>query len=222
MNIIRSKVVELSCIPAVAYKIKLKDGGSGIKIHRMDGNETAFAELSKETGEAIYTPRINVAHFPPEAFEEAVEQLVGCAYSARGKVKVVPSEATDENEIEVPEDEAPGTHEDACANAVDSDEFKAIIDHYTDASGKMNFKLMNKQFIQFASRSKAVADLAANRASEKEILLLIVKNRAAHLAEKREFLPNDEALALIDAIEDIDHRGAFKDLKLHIRKMSAR
>ena len=222
MNIIRSKVVELNCIPAIAYKIKLKDGGSGIKIHRTDKNETAFAELSKETGEAIYTSRINVAHFPSEAFEEAAEQLVGQAYSARGKVKVVASEVVDDNEIEVPEHEAPGTHEDSCANAVDSDEFKAIVDHYSDVSGKMNYKLMNKQFIQFAARSKAVADLVANRASEKNILLHIVKNRAAYLAEKREFLPDADALALVDAIEDIDHRGAFKDLKLSIRKMLAR
>ena len=222
MNIIRSKVVELNCIPAIAYKIKLKDGGSGIKIHRTDRNETAFAELSKETGQAIYNARVNVKFFPPEAFEEAVELLVGQAYSGRGKVHIVASEKADDNEIEVPEHEAPGTHEDACANAVDSDEFKAIIDHYSDASGKMNYKLMNKQFIQFAARSKAVTDMVANRASEKDILLHIVKNRAAHLAEKREFLPDEEALALIDAIEDIDHRGAFKDLKLHIRKMSAR
>ena len=221
MNIIRTKVAELCTIPAIAYKIKLKSGGSGIKIHRTDREEAAFAQIDKRSGEARADARVNVEIFPAEAFEEAVVLLAGLPYSARGKVKIVVSETVEADEIEVPEDEEPGTHEDSAANAVDSEEFLAIVDMYSDINGKINYQLMNKQFIQFASRSKLVADLVAKRASEDEIILHVIKNRAAHLAGKRESLQDSEALALIDAIEDIDPRSAFKELKLHIRKMLA-
>ena len=221
MNIIRTKVAELCAIPAIAYKIKLKSGGSGIKIHRTDREETAFAQIDKRSGEARGDARVNAEIFPAEAFEEAVDLLAGLPYSARGKVKIVISETVEADEIEVPEDEAPGTHEDSAANAVDSEEFLAIVDMYSDINGKINYQLMNKQFIQFASRSKLVADLVGKRASEDEIILHVIKNRAAHLAGKRESLQDSEALALIDAIEDIDPRSAFKELKLHIRRMLA-
>ena len=221
MNIIRTKVVELNAIPAMAYKIKLKTGGSGIKIHRTDREETAFAQIDKRSGEVQVDPRANAEIFPADAFEEALDVLSGLPYSARGKVKIVVEEVADTDEIEVPEDEAPGTHADAAANAVDSDEFIAFVDMYSDVNGKINYKLMNKQFIQFASRSKFVADLVSKRANEDEIVLHVVKNRAAHLAGKRESLQDNEVLALIDAIEDIDPRSAFKELKLHIRRMLA-
>ncbi|MCL2420346.1 MAG: hypothetical protein FWD03_00670 [Defluviitaleaceae bacterium] len=222
MNIIRSKVVELSTIPAMAYKVKLRPSGSGIKIHRTDQELTAFAEIDKRTGEPQPDRRTLAALFPAEAFEEAAELLSGLAYSARGKVKIMISETADSDEIEVPEDEAPGTHQDPIANAVDCDEFIAITGMYSDVSGKINYQLMNKQFIQFASRSKTVMDMVNEKASVDDILLHVVKSRAAHLSGKKDSLPDAEARALIDAIEDMDTRGAFKELKLHLRKMMAR
>jgi hypothetical protein len=220
MNIIRTKVVELSAIPAMAYKIRLKQGGSGIKIHRTDKEEFIFAEINKRSGEIL--SEVFTKDFPEEAFEEAIELLIGLPYSARGKVKISVSDAVDSCEIEVPEDEAPGTHADPAANAVDSDEFISIVNMYSDVSGKMNYQLMNKQFIQFASKNKTVSKMAGERASEKDILLHIVKNRAAYLAGKKDNLSDDETLALIDAIEEIDPRSAFKELKLHLRRMMAR
>jgi len=217
-NIIRTKVVELNAIPAMAYKIKLKQGGSGIKIHRTDKEEFIFTEINKRSGEV--PPDIYTADFPEEAFEEAVELLIGMPYSARGKVKIGVSDAVDTCEIEVPEDEAPGTHSDPGANAVDSDEFISIVGMYSDVSGKINYQLMNKQFIQFASKNKTVSKMIGENASESEILLHIVKNRAAYLAGKKDNLSDEETLALIDAIEEIDPRSAFKELKLHLRRMS--
>jgi len=222
MNIIRSKVVELSVIPAIAYKIKLKSGGNGIKFHRTDRNDSAFAEIDKRSGEAKLDERACIEIFPMDALDEAVELLIGLPYSARGKVNISVCETIEEGEIKVPDDEAPGTHADSAANVVDSDEFIAIVGMYSDVSGKMNYQLMNKQFIQFAARNKTVTELVGKRASVDEIILHVIKNRAAFLAGKRDHLPDDEALALIDAIEDIDPRSAFKDLKLHIRKMLSR
>ncbi|MCL2840403.1 MAG: hypothetical protein FWE05_06480 [Defluviitaleaceae bacterium] len=222
MNIIRSKVVELSSIPAIAYKVKLKQGGSGIKFHRTDKNESAFAEIDKRTGEAVLDRRANLDIFTADALEEAIEELLGLPYSARGKVKIEPTETVEADEIEVPEDEAPGTHADAMANIMDSDEFISIVGMYSDVSGKMNYQLMNKHFIQFATKNKTVADMVDRKESVDDILLHVVKNRGSVLAGKRDHLPDNEALLLIDAIEEIDPRSAFKEIKLHIRKMLAR
>ena len=222
MNIVRSKVVELNTIPAIAYKLRLKEGGSGIKIHRTDRNETAFAELDKRSGGIVSNGRYKAELFPEEAFDEAIEELVGAAYSARGKVNITTSDKVEDGEIEVPEDEAPGTHKDAAANVVDSEEFIAIVDMYSDEWGKFSFALMNKQFIQFASKNKTVAEMVGDRAGEDEILIRILQNRAAHLAGKRDFISNEEAAALLDVLDDMCRRSAFKELKLHIRKMLSR
>ena len=222
MNIIRSKVVELENFPAVAYKVKLKQGGSGIKLHRTDKDETAFAQVDKRSGEAAIPKNISADIFPAEAFEEANELLLGLPYSSRGKVKILVMDTVEEDEIEVPEGEAPGCHKDPGANAVDSDEFIALSAMFSDENGKMNYKLMNKQFIQFAARNKKVSELVGQKASADEILLSIIKNRAAFFAGNRDNLEDSQALALIEAIEEIDPRSAFKELKLHIRKMLAR
>jgi len=219
MNIVRSKVVELNTIPAIAYKIRLKHGGSGIKIHRTDQNETAFVELDKRSGNVVENHRNKAELFPPQAYEEAMEELLGLAYSARGKVKITISETIEDGEIQVPEDEAPGTHADETANVIDSDEFISIVETYSDEWGKMNFVLMNKQFIQFANRNKTVGEMVAARSSESEILTRVVQNRAAHLAGSRDFLTEAQTTALIDVLDDMCRRSAFKELKLHIRKM---
>ena len=222
MNIVRSKVIELNSIPAIAYKLRLKDGGSGIKIHRTDCNETAFAELDKRSGGVVADGRYKADLFPEEAFNEAIEELTGLAYSARGKVNIVISDALEGGEIEVPEDEASDAHEDVTANVVDSEEFIAITDMYSDEWGKLNFPLMNKQFIQFASKNKTVSDMVESKASENDILIRILQNRAAFLANKKDFISDDKAAALLDVLDDMCRRSAFKELKLHIRKLLSR
>jgi DNA-directed RNA polymerase subunit F len=67
-----------------------------------------------------------------------------------------------------------------------------------------------------------VADMVGKRAKQEEILLFIIQNRAAFLANKRENLSAEEARALIETIDEIDPRSAFKELNLYIRKRLAR
>jgi hypothetical protein len=211
MNIIRTKVVELSEIPALAYKMKLKSGGSGVKLYRTDQDATVFAEIDKRTGEAVG----GVSElFTENAFAEALELLEGLPYSARGKVKITIS---DEAEAE---DVCPGTE--AKISMCESDEFNAIVDRFSDENGKLNYALMNKHFMQFAAGSKVIGTMVGNRASEGEIRLFILKNRAGFLANKKEQLSDDEATALLDALNEINPRSAFKELNLYIRKRLSR
>jgi hypothetical protein len=217
MNIIRTKVIELTAVPAVAYKIKLRSGGSGIKLHFTDHEATAFAEIDKRTGEVVLDPVSEAAPLLREGFEEAQEMLAGLPYSARGKVKITVSSETEDDEVT--EEEAQKV---TAQCMVASDEFNAIIDRFSDENGKINYTLMNKQFIQFASSSSVVRDMAGKRAKSGEILLFVLKNRAAFLANKREHLPDEEAQALLEALNEINPRSAFKELNLHLRKMVSR
>ena len=217
MNIIRTKVVELTTIPAMAYRVKLRTGGSGIKLHFTNEDATAFAEVDKRTGEVVLDPLTASDEALQAGFEEAQELLAGLPYSARGKVKILVANDTDENEIT--EDEAQTV---TAACMVNSDEFIAIIDRFSDENGKINYTLMNKQFIQFASGSSVVRKMSGEKAKSGDILLFVLKNRAAFLANKRDHLPDDQAQALLDALNEINPRSAFKELNLHIRKMLSR
>jgi len=173
MNIIRTKVVELSQVPALAYKLKLCSGGSGVKIYRTDQDAAAFAEIDKRTGEAIITEKIDNGIFPEFAFDEALELLEGLPYSARGKVKIVLSEDVEDEEVCI--GEGAGTELPPSSQMVGSDEFVAIVERFSDENGKLNYALMNKQFIQFAASSKVVGNMVGSRASESEIRMFILK-----------------------------------------------
>jgi hypothetical protein len=59
-------------------------------------------------------------------------------------------------------------------------------------------------------------------ARQEEILLFIIQNRAAYLAGKRENLSAEQAKALIETLDEMDPRSAFKELNLFIRKKLAR
>jgi len=218
MNIIRTKVVELNEIPAIAYKLKLKSGGSGIKMHRTDKDATAFAEVDKRTGSCVLD-KIDQELFPETAFDEALELLEGLPYSARGKVKILVSDEVEAEDVCSGDSsgDLPTT-----AQMIESDEFDAIIDRYSDENGKINYALMNKQFMQFAQTSRVVGDMIGKRDSENDIRLFVLKNRAAFLANKKEHLSDEEATALMEALNEISPRSAFKELNLYLRKRLSR
>jgi len=218
MNIIRTKAVELSTIPALAYKQKLAAGGAGIRIMRTDTDLSASASIDKRTGAPVLYGNVNEQFFPGEAFDEAVELTLGLPYSALGKIKLLVTEHLEADEV---------SEDDAAENItgrdmVLSDEYAAIVARYSDERGKMNYALMNKDFIQFASKSKVVQEMAGNMAPTEEILSYIIQSRAAFIANKQESLDDVETAALIETIDEIDPRSAFKELKAHIVKMLAK
>ena len=213
MNIIRTKAVELSAIPAIAYKQKLSAGGAGVKLLRLDQNASAVASIDKRSGEAVAYGKTDETLFPFEAFEEAIELLAGAPYSARGKITITPAEQADT------EDVAEQTEK---ISMVESDEYAAIIARYSDEKGKLNYALMNKDFIQFASKSKVISDMISARAANEDILVAVVKNRAAFIAGKKDNLDDTSAKALIETLDEIDPRSAFKELKAHVNRLLAK
>ncbi|MCL1914456.1 MAG: hypothetical protein FWG10_11440 [Eubacteriaceae bacterium] len=217
MNIIRTTAVELSAIPAIAYKQKLGTGGSGIKLFRLDTDESAVFTIDRRTGQADPFRTFDSELFPEEAVLEALELTSGLPYTARGKLKIVPF--TEEEEL----DEEDVAETDSEKNdMVKSEEYLAIIERYTDEKGKLNYQLMNKDFIQFASKSKTVSDLLGQQSSSEDILLFIVKSRAAFFSGNKDTMTNEQTAALIETLDEIDPRSAFKDTSLHIRRLQTR
>ena len=215
MNIIRTPAVELSSIPAIAYKQKIGSGGSGLRILRLDRDAVAVFTLNKRTAAPVAFGQVDASLFPAAAVDEAMELTDGLPYSARGKIKVsVFEEKQDEQDVTEEETEA--------VDMVDSEEYAAIVARYSDETGKINYKLLNKDFIQFAAKSKVVADLIAAQADEEVIVAHIVKNRAAYLAGKKDSLSDQETAALLETLDEIAPRSALKELKSHIRRMSVR
>jgi len=216
MNIIRTTAMELTAIPAIAYKQKLAAGGAGIKIFRLDQDASAVFTIDRRSGEALPYGRVDAALFPEEAIAEALEATIGLPYSARGKLHITvfeeePAEAEDVAETETEK-----------IDMVGSDEYKAIIARYANEKGKLNYSLMNKDFIQFASKSKVVGDMVAAGAPVETVVLFVVKSRATFLSGKKESLEDNEVAALIETLDEINPRSAFKELASYIKRLLAK
>jgi len=215
MNIIRTAAVELTAIPAIAYKQKLSSGGSGIKIFRLDQDATTVLTLDKRTGEGIPYGKYDVSLFPDEALNEAIELTSGLPYASRGKIKITVFDVAEEEE-DVIETELEKT------DMVNSEEYKALIQRYADEKGKLNYALLNKDFIQFSSRSKVVGEMVAAKASVEEITLYVVNSMVLQLVKRKDAMSGEETAALIETLDEIDPRSALKELKAHIKRMLAK
>jgi hypothetical protein len=215
MNVIRTAAVELVSAPAIAYRQKLASGGAGVKLFRLDRDASAFFTIDKRTGEAVALQPVDETIFPKQTLSEALQLTTGLPYSARGKLKItVLEQHNDEEDAPAPPEETAGIAE--------SFEYKALLQRYTTEKGKFNYAMMNRDFIQFAGKSKVVAGMVAEKAAVEDILLFVVKSRTAFYAEKKESLGDKEIAALIATLDEMDPRGALKELSAYVKRLLAR
>lgn len=205
---IRTKIVELSTIEAAAYRQKLKNGKSGVVIMRYDTAQPGLASLNRGTGEPDPAGNTNLELFPLMAFKEALELTSGLPYSRRGGVKLSGKPEEPGTEEESPEELA----------TVDSAEYEAIVQAYTNKKGELSYDLLNKDFIQFAKSSKIVNEMIANGASEMEIRDHIVKVKLESLTGNRD-LTDTQTQRIIDMLDEVSPRHVFRELNAEIRKM---
>jgi len=210
--VIRTRLVELASLEAVAYRRKLRGGRTGLVILRHDSAQPGLALIDGKSGTpdiAANTPR---ALFPDEAFAEAQELTSGLPYTARGPVRfVATADAAPDAEEDAPEDAA----------AVDSAEYEAIVKAYTNRKGELSYDLLNKDFIQFAKSSKIVADMAADRADAGAIRNHVVRVKLEQLTGNRN-LSEAQIAAIVDMLDAVSPRHVFRELNDEIRKMLAR
>lgn len=201
---IRTNVVDLTTIDAVAYRHKLPSGGSGITILRYDQQQPGIASISTKTGEPILSTNTNPKNFPLEAFEEAMELTRGMNYKKQGSIKLKKKEIVEE---EVVEEEV----------IVNEDEYQAIVAYYTDKNGNFSYDLMNKDMIQFAHSSKKVKEMIEEAKPVGRIREYIITSKFITITGNHD-LTKKEALALADKLDELYPKSAFKELTEDLRR----
>ena len=206
---IRTNVVELTVIPAFAYRQKLQAGGSGIVILRTDADQPGIASISKKTGEAVPTDNTPAALYPKEAFEEAMELTRGMPYKKQGNVVLNKGklEALKEEKKEETEEEV----------LVDSADYQKIVDNYTDKNGKLSYDLLNKDMIRFAHSSSIARRLIEERSSLEKVRLYTVGTKFRNISGNHD-MSDKEVEAIIALLDEVSPKGVLKEFNEQIKK----
>jgi len=213
---IRTETVLVPSIKAVAFKQKLASGGAGITIITPD--DRAVFTINKRDGTCAPYGQVNNEVFTAAIVDEVLELTRGLSYKRLGSVsKVYEDNHCDETSVDLEVED-----EKTDINVVASAEYKAFITNYTDKKGKFSYQLMNKDLMQFASKSSIVSKMLAEKTDVADIVKYIVKSKAADLARNKGM--DDEMLTVfVDTFDSMDTRSAFKELRAYLRgKMSRR
>ena len=206
---IRTSVVELTTIPAVAYRQKLPAGGSGVTILRYGEKQVGIASISTRSGKAIPAENNPAGLYPAEAFDEAIELTRGLPYKKQGKVTVL-KKSFKEAEPKAEEEEIP----------VDLAAYDKLVAKYTDKTGKLSYELINKDLIKFAHSSKTVHSMLEEGDSVKKIRTYIVSTKFRNVTGDKK-LSEAQAVKMGELLDEVSPKSLFKPLDSELRKMSA-
>lgn len=209
---IRTATVKLTTIPAIAFRQKLKDGGSGITLLRADSKQPGIASISKTSGKAIPAKNCPAKLFPEDAFDEAIQLTIGMPYTKKKAAKF------DGKKVE----EIVDTSKDVLEEEVliDDKDYKAIVKAYTDKKGKLSYELLNKDLIQFAHRSKKVQEMIADKKSAKSVRNYIITVKFGNISGNKDLDPK-QAVKIADLLDEAYPKGVFKELNSELRKAAA-
>ena len=210
---IRTNVVTLTSMKGVAYRQKLKSGGSGIVILREDVEQPGIASISKKTGEPILSDNTSKKLYPVEAFKEAIELTAGLPYRKQGGVQLKGEKVI---AVEEPAAEEPVEEE----VIVDSEEYAKIVEKYTDKNSKLSYDLLNKDMIKFAHSSSTVRRMVEEDASVDEIRLYTVGTKFRNITGNPD-LTDAQVLKMVELLDEVSPKGVFKEFNDEIRKMKA-
>ena len=204
---IRTEVVNLTSIPAVAYRQKLSSGGSGIVILRSGVSQPGIASISKTSGEAIPTKNTPAKLYPKKAFQEAIALTTGLPYKKRSapSVSAMPSKVLEEPAEPVYE------------IVIDSAEYQKLVDAYTDKTGKLSYDLLNKDLIKFAHASSKVRAMIAEKAPVEDIRLYTVGTKFRNITGNHE-LTDDQVLKMAELLDEVSPKGVFRELNEELRR----
>lgn len=210
---IRTDVVNLTVIEAVAYRQKLQAGGSGIMILRYDSKQPGIASISKTSGDPIPAANIPLDLYPLEAFQEAIALTAGMPYSKRGSVRL---------EKKAVVDAAPEATEEVTADdpVIDSAEYQKIVDQYTDKNGKLSYDLLNKDLIRFMHASKTVRGMIGEGTSAKKVRTYIVTTKFRTVTGNKK-LTEEQAVKMAELLDEVSPKSVFKQLDAELRKQNA-
>jgi len=221
--VIRTRLVELSSLEAVAYRQKLRGGQSGVVILRPDTAQPGLALLNHQSGQPDPAANTPAALYPLEAFQEALELTSGLPYSSRGPVR---SPAAVPGAPAVAAVEAPAAPElaeepsGADLATVNSADYQAIVKAYTNKKGEISYDLLNKALIQAARSNPYVAEMIGRGASEAEIRDHVVKANVEAVTGNRA-ISQAEVNAIVELLDAVSPRAVLRELNEELRRMLA-
>ena len=207
---IRTRAVNLSVIPAIAFRQKLSAGGSGITILRSDVKQPGIASISRTSGEAIPNKQTDLKKYPMEAFAEAMELTKGLPYKKQKNIK-----ANEKMFMEEHKEDDVFKEEEIIIN---SEDYQNIIDRYSDKNGKLSYDLMNKDFIKFAKSSSVVRDMVAEGKSAAAIRNYVISHKIKNITGNDD-LTSKELKKIVELLDEVSPKGVYKDLDAEIRRM---
>jgi hypothetical protein len=215
---IRTDYVKLTKTEAVAYRQKLKSGGSGIVIIKKGYEQPGIAEIDKRESRPMIASNTNQTEYSEEMFQEAISLTIGMPYAKRKPLSYTWKEEQEEiQEIleETPQDDEQDLY------IIESPEYQDIVTRYTDKKGSLSYTLLNKDFIQFAARSKIVDKMVQDKQSVDNIIQYIVKQRLTDITGNRN-LDDHTVNGIIQLLDEVSIRFVFRELQDEIRKKLAR
>jgi len=214
---VRTQIVKLKSMDVIAYKVKLPAGGAGLTLANESGNATFT--INKRSGEFLPYRLENIFSLSDDCIAEALKEALTATrsmpFGLRGPVAYKKDKAIEEMDC-AGESEATKDVTGDEKFVVLSGAYKAILDKYTDKKGKFSYTLMNKDMIQFASRSKIVSDMITAKIDSEQIVVHIVNNRVTEL-KKGLKLAEGFTCELVEILDDMETRSAFKELRKWIR-----
>ncbi len=205
---IRTDTVSLTVIPAVAFRQKLKQGGSGIVILRPEARQPGIASISRTSGGPIINQQTDLKLFPEEAFKEAMRLTLGLPYRKTTPVKLAEDMIVKEIKEEEPEPDI----------KLNEEAYQAIVARYTDKSGHLSYDLINKEMIRFAKSSSIVRGMIQEGKKASVIRNYIVSNKFRNIADNDD-LTNADIKLIVEMLDEVSPKGVFKELDAEIRKM---
>lgn len=224
--VIRTRLVELSSLEAVAYRQKLRGGQAGVVILRQDSAQPGLALLNRNSGQADLAAHTPADLFPQEAFDEALELTAGLPYSSRGPVRspaAVAGAAVAEPAAEAaattaapsPLDDDHTPEELATVNSAD---YAAIVKAYTNKKGEISYELLNKALIQAAHSNPYVAEMVGRQASLEEIRDHVLKANFEAVTGNRS-LSLAEVQRIVELLDEVSPRSVLRDFNEDLRKL---
>jgi hypothetical protein len=221
--VIRTRLVELSSLEAVACRQKLRGGQSGVVILRPDIAQPGLALLNHQSGQPDPAANTPADLYPLEAFQEALELTSGLPYSSRGPVRSpaavlgAPAAAAVEAPAAPELAEEPSGADLATVNSAD---YQAIVKAYTNKKGEISCELLNKALIQAARSNPYVAELVARSATEAEIRDHVVKANFEAVTGNRA-ISQAEVNAILELLDAVSPRSVLRDLNEELRRILA-
>ncbi len=204
---IRTDIVALTTLQAIAYRLKLTSGGAGIVIMRSDFAQPGIASISKTSGDPIPTANTPADKYPREAFQEAIALTSGMPYSKRG---------TPPQQAAVPAADEPEETQ-ALEVLIDSTEYQKIVDAYTDKNGKLSYALLNKDMIKFAHSSSRVRLMIEKKSSLEDIRLYAVGTKFRHITGNSH-LSDDQVQKMIGLLDEVSPKGVLTEFTEELRR----